>query len=100
MTGRVDVAWLAFVAARTAQELTRIIEEEGLDESATRQFMEHTFRDGAVTTAGTALTRILPLASRFSPDAAHGTKKQNVIQRLKAYFERFFGLARGRSDGE
>lgn len=97
MTVKVDAAWLAFVAARKAEELNRIIAEEGLDEAATRTFMENAFRDGAIPSAGTAITKVLPPASRFSADAAHSTKKRTVLERLSAFFERYFGLANGHS---
>jgi type I restriction enzyme, R subunit len=38
---------------------------------------------------------ILPPASRFAAGAAHGEKKQQVLTRLLAFFERFFGLGEG-----
>ncbi len=93
VTAKVDAAWMAFVAAREQQELDRIIAEEGLDAAATREFMENAFRDGAVPAAGTAITKILPPVSRFSADAAHSSKKRSVLERLNAFFERYFGLA-------
>jgi len=100
VTAKVDAAWLAFVEARKTQELDRIIADEGLNDVATRRFMDNAFRDGAIPTAGTAITAILPPVSRFSPDAAHATKKRSVLERLSAFFERYFGLANGASVGE
>ena len=100
ITARVDAAWLAFIAARKAEELDRIIGEEGLDGAATRTFMENAFRDGAIPAAGTAITKILPAASRFAADSAHSTKKRTVLSRLSAFFERYFGLANGPWAGE
>lgn len=44
---------------------------------------------------GTAVTRIIPPAPRFSADASHGEKKQRVLSRLGEFFERFFGLSSG-----
>lgn len=46
-------------------------------------------------TSGTAITTILPPASRFAAAGAHAEKKQRVIERLGAFFERFFGLSAG-----
>jgi type I restriction enzyme, R subunit len=100
ITAKVDAAWLAFVVARKTEELHRIIAEEGLDEEATRSFMENAFRDGAIPTGGTAITKILPPVSRFSADAAHSTKKRAVLEKLGNFFDRFFGLANGASAGE
>jgi type I restriction enzyme R subunit len=50
------------------------------------------FRDGAIPTAGTAITQILPPASRFSKNNDHATKKQRVLDRLAEFFDRYFGL--------
>jgi type I restriction enzyme R subunit len=90
---RVDAEWQVFVAARRQEELARIIDEERLDADETRAFVERAFRDGAIPNSGTAITRVLPPVSRFSPGDEHGAKKQAVLARLQAFFERFSGLA-------
>lgn len=54
--------------------------------------MERAFRDGAIQTQGTAITKLLPPVSRFSAEGGHGEKKQRVLGQLGAFFERFFGL--------
>jgi type I restriction enzyme R subunit len=36
--------------------------------------------------------RILPPTSRFSVDASYGIKKQTVLDRLAAFFERYHAL--------
>jgi type I restriction enzyme, R subunit len=100
ITAKVDAAWQAFIAARKAEELDRIIAEEGLDAAATRIFMENAFRDSAIPATGTAITKILPPVSRFSADDAHATKKRTILGRLTAFFERYFGLANGISTRE
>jgi type I restriction enzyme R subunit len=100
ITTKVDAAWLAFIAARKADELDRIIAEEELDGAATWNFMENAFRDGAISAAGMAITKILRPVSKFSADAAYSTKKRTVLERLGAFFERYFGLANGPSAGE
>lgn len=100
ITAKVDAAWTEFIAARKAEELDRIIAEEGLDGAATRSFIDNAFRDGAISATGTAITRILPAVSRFSPDAAHSTKKRTVLEKLRTFFDRYFGLANGSSGAE
>ena len=90
---KVDEQWLAFMAAKKAEELERIIVEEGLDPAATRAFVDNAFRDGGILVAGTAITKILPPVSRFSKNNSHSLKKQTVLEKLSAYFERFFGLS-------
>ena len=92
-TSAVDAEWLAFVAARREAELTEIIAAEHLHEDATRAYIDGAFRDGSLSTSGTALMRVLPPISRFAPDDAHQLTKQRVIARLTAFFERFLGLA-------
>ena len=56
-------------------------------------FVTNTFRDGAIpTTTGTAVTKILPPVSRFAAGNNHALKKQTLLEKLAAFFDRFFGL--------
>ena len=89
---KVDAQWQSFMAAKKTEELERIIAEENLNAEATRAFVDNAFRDGAIPTAGTAITKVLPPVSRFSKDNGHGRKKQTVLDKLAAFFERYFGL--------
>jgi type I restriction enzyme R subunit len=97
-TGDLDEEWAAYVAKRRAEELNAIIEAENLRPAETRSFIEAAFRDGAIQTTGTAVTKVLPPASRFTADGGHGEKKQRVLTNLGAFFERFFGLSAGGSE--
>ena len=92
-SGKVDEQWLAFMATKRAEELERIIAEEGLNPDETRAFVANAFRDGAVSGMGTAITKILPPVSRFAKNNNHAAKKQTVLEKLSAYFERCFGLS-------
>jgi type I restriction enzyme R subunit len=92
-SGEIDEEWRAYVAAKRTAELDAIITDEGLKPEETKAFVEHAFRDGAIPTSGTAVTKILPPVSRFSPDGGHGAKKQRVLARLGTFFERFFSLS-------
>ena len=94
ITSRVDAAWQAFITAKKSEELNRIIADESLNPAATRLFMENAFRDGAIPSAGTAITRIMPPVSRFSAGAEHATKKGTVLEKLSTFFERYFGLTK------
>lgn len=89
-----DVAdeWRAYIAAKRDAELQHIIAEEHLKPDATRTFIEGAFRDGQVRATGTAITKILPPVSRFTKGSNHGAKKQTVIEKLIAFFDRFFDL--------
>ena len=90
-----DVAdeWRAYVAAKREVDLEQIIAEENLKPEQTRAFVDAAFRDGQVRATGTAITTILPPVSRFAKGSNHGAKKQTVIDKLTAFFDRFFDLA-------
>ena len=90
---KVDVEWQAFVARKKVEELDRIIADEGLNPDETKAFVDNAFRDGGIPATGTAITKILPPVSRFSKNNKHSAKKQSVLDKLAAFFERYFGLA-------
>jgi type I restriction enzyme R subunit len=92
-TARVDEAWLAFITTRKAEELDQIIADEGLKPDETKAFVDNAFRDGGIPMTGTAITKILPPTSRFARNNSHSEKKQSVLNKLTAFFERYFGLA-------
>ncbi|MFM1973956.1 MAG: hypothetical protein RLZZ345_1040, partial [Actinomycetota bacterium] len=73
-------------------ELEKIIFDENLKPSETREFVTQAFRDGAVQTAGTAIAGILPPISKFSPTGENAAKKQKVIDRLVDFLDRFLGI--------
>lgn len=79
-------------------ELDTIITDENVRPDETRVFVETAFRDGEIRTSGTAIMQVLPPVSRFSADGGHGEKKQRVIQKLGAFFERYFGPSLGSTD--
>lgn len=93
--GDIDDEWARFVAAKREAELEQIINDENLRPDETRAYIETAFRDGGIRTTGTAITRVLPPASRFAADSGHGEKKQRVLEKLGEFFERFFGLNSG-----
>jgi type I restriction enzyme R subunit len=84
--------WRRYVEARRTEELDELIVDEGLDPEATRAFVERAFRDGSIPTTGAAVTEILPPIPRFSADDSYAVKKQTVLDRLAAFFERYFAL--------
>lgn len=92
-SAKVDAQWKTFVAARKAEELERIIVDEGLNAEATHGFIDNAFRDGAIPSTGIAITKILPPVSRFSKGNGHAAKKQAVLDKLAAFFDRYFGLS-------
>ena len=93
ITEKIDEAWLAYIKTKKQEELGRIIAEEKLNPAETETFVANAFRDGAIPATGTAITKILPPVSRFSKNNNHAAKKQSVLDKLRAFFERFFGLS-------
>jgi type I restriction enzyme R subunit len=82
--------WPAYVAERKEQELVELIEEERLHEEPTRRYVDNAFRDRELKTLGPAIDKLLPPMSFFDP--ARAKKKQLVIDKLRAFFERFLGI--------
>ena len=69
----------------------KIIDSEHLKPQETKIFIDNSFRDGQVRTTGTDIDRILPPMSRFG-GGNRQEKKKSVIDKIQAFFERYFGL--------
>lgn len=89
----VDDDWQSFVNSKKIEELDKIIAEEGLDHEETYKFIESAFRDGGVQSSGTSITKIMPPVSRFNPDQGRGKKRETVLDRLNAFFGKFFDIS-------
>ena len=76
---------------RMQDELDEIIASENLKADETAKFVENAFRDGAIRTTGTDIDKILPTRSRFG-GGNRQEKKKTVIEKLKAFFEKYFGV--------
>lgn len=87
----VMLEWRTFVAEEKERQLVAIIQEENLKDDETRRFMDSAFRDGSVKTTGTDIDRLMPPISRFG-GGNHAEKKQTIIEKLKGFFDRFFGI--------
>lgn len=83
--------WHGFVAKQREQDLAALIQDEKLKPTETRIFLENSFREGEIKTVGTDIDRIMPPVSRFG-GGNRTEKKQNLIDKLKAFFERYFGI--------
>ena len=87
----VEKSWKDFVRQRKDEDLKEIIDSEHLKPQETRTFIDNSFRDGQVRTTGTDIDRILPPMSRFG-GGNRQEKKKSVIDKIQAFFERYFGL--------
>lgn len=92
----VDEDWQKFVEGKKIEELDNIIETENLDPEATYTFIKNAFRDGGVPATGTAISKVLPPVSRFSPTGERTQKRESVLSKLSSFFERFFDISGGK----
>lgn len=91
----VTTDWEKYLAEAKERELSAIIEEEALDDMATREFMANAFVDGGVPESGTEVASLMTKKpSRFAPANAYADMKARVLDRLKGFFDRFNGLGR------
>ncbi len=89
----VEGDWKRYVAEKREAELSAIIGEESLDEEKTRDLVARAFRDGGIPESGTEVSSLmLRKPSRFGRAGAYETMKQRIMDRLKAFYERFSGL--------
>ena len=84
-------AWEQYVRQKKEEDLAALIHGEQLKEEATRRFIDNAFRDGAVRTIGTDIDGILPPMSRFG-GGGRQEKKKTVIEKIQAFFEKYFGV--------
>lgn len=84
--------WGKFIEQQKEQELQTIIVEENLNEKETRRFVDRAFHDGYVNEMGTAVTKILPPMPLFGAGDERQTTKERVLEKIKAFFLRFFNI--------
>ena len=53
--------------------------------------MENAFHEGEVKTVGTDIDKLMPPVSRFG-GGKRAVKKQGIIEKLKSFFEKYFGI--------
>lgn len=88
---QVTTDWRRFVLTQEENDLAKIIMAEKLKPEETRKFVSNAFRDGVLKTTGTEINKLMPPVSCFG-GSGRAKKKQGVIEKLKAFFEKYFGL--------
>jgi len=86
----IDEDWQKFVEKKKIEELDKIIADENLDRDKAYAFVRNAFRDGSIAITGTAITKVLPPVSRFSPTRERTIKRESVLSKLSRFFELFF----------
>jgi type I restriction enzyme R subunit len=84
--------WEKFVTAQREKDLEDLITGEKLKPEETRKYVNNAFRDGEMKTSGTDIDKIMPPISRFCSGGKREEKKQTIIDKLKAFFDKYFGL--------
>ena len=84
--------WRTFVKEQKEKEIDVIITEENLKADETKKFVDNAFRDGELKTTGVGIDSLLPPMRRFGGNSNRAEKKQTVIEKLKAFFEKYFGI--------
>lgn len=82
--------WHSYVAEQCETDLAMLIIAEKLKADETRKFVENAFRDDEIKTAGTDIDKLLPPMSRFG--GGRDKKKQQVIDKLNIFFEKYHGI--------
>lgn len=82
----------SFMNGKRKEELDKLIETESLNKEATYDFIEKAFSNGQVETNGTEIAKVLPPMSRFNKDNDRTIKKNLIIDKLVAFFNRFFDV--------
>lgn len=83
--------WRDFVVEQREKDLEDIIQQEKLKPEEIRKFLDNSFREGEIKTVGTDIDKFMPPVSRFG-GGNRAKKKQGVIEKLKAFFEKYFGV--------
>ena len=83
--------WHDFVLEMREKDLKVLIDTENLKPDETRKYLDNAFRDGEIRTTGTDIVNIMKPVSRFG--GGQEAKKKSVIERLMAFFEKYFGIS-------
>ena len=84
--------WMAFVHEQAQQQLDEIISSENLKRDQTIAFVRKAFQTGEVEMQGTAITQCLPPLPLFGANNERAETKQRVLEKLCAYFDRFYDI--------
>ncbi len=83
--------WKKFVNEQYNIDLQTLIMNERLKSDETKQFIIQSFKVGEIKTTGSDIDKLMPPISRFG-SGDRNMKKQNIIEKLKTFFEKYFGI--------
>lgn len=91
----VDADWKRYVNKEKREQFEQIVSEEHLKREKAVEFIENAFQRGYVPEGGIELDGIMPPINPFDKAANRQGKIQSVLERLKAFFNKFFDIADG-----
>lgn len=92
-TNNLENEWHDYIEIEKEKRLIKIIEDNKLDEEATRKFIANCFLTGEVKTTGTDIDKMLPPISRFKNDGIDRIeKKEKVLNEMAKLFYEFINL--------
>ncbi len=91
----VDKDWKEYINTKKREEFDTIVKEEQLKPNKAIAFIETAFERGYVPEVGMELDGIMPPINPFDPTANREGRLQRVLDRIKAFFNKFFEIATG-----
>ena len=91
----VDAAWRVYVNSEKRRQFDAIIDEENLKRDKAVEFIENAYERGYVPEGGMELDGIMPAINPFDVNANREGKIANVLEKLKAFFQRFANISDG-----
>lgn len=88
-SSNVDEDWKKYVNAKKIAELDKIIEEENLNKEETYKYVNNAFKNGYVQENGIQINKVLPPLPIIDPQKRRQKKRETVIQKIIAFFNRF-----------
>lgn len=94
-SSNVDEDWKKYVNAQKIAELDKIIEEENLNKEETYKYVNNAFKNGYVQENGIQINKVLPPLPIIDPQKRRQKKRETVIQKIIAFFNRFRDISTG-----
>ena len=91
----VDAAWRVYVNSEKRRQFDAIIDEENLKRDKAVEFIENAYERGYVPEGGMELDGIMPPINPFDVNANREGKIASVLEKLKAFFQRFADVSNG-----
>lgn len=92
-TSNVDEDWKKYVNEQKIAELDKIIEEENLNKEETYKYVNNAFKNGYVQENGIQINKVLPPLPIIDPQKRRQKKRETVIQKIIAFFNRFCDIS-------